>query len=156
MKKTCLYPGCPALLDRGTYCDTHKASAPKRHQLYNRHVRQRDPALATAYKIRCSARWKKIRRQVLADNPVCADPFGDHSLAGITHTSTQVHHIQGIAEHPELWNVQTNLQALCTKCHARLEREHRKNAASDPEPSSLKTDSTQDTGGGQKNFCPFG
>lgn len=156
MKKPCAYPGCPTLIERGTYCPAHQANAPKRHTIYNKHVRQRDPALATAYRIRCSARWKKVRRQVLADNPVCADPFGDHSRAGITRTSKQVHHIQGLAEHPELWNVQTNLQALCTSCHARLEREHRKNSVSDPEPTSSKADGTQHDGGAAEIFCPFG
>jgi 5-methylcytosine-specific restriction endonuclease McrA len=144
------------LIDKSGYCPKHQASKPKRHTLYNRHVRNADPASALAYKIRKSRKWLKVRAQVLADNPICADPFGDHARAGITRTATQVHHLEGIVEHPELWNVQTNLQALCTACHAKVERGVRRDAASDPETSSRKAGGNQPPPGEVQNFCPFG
>lgn len=125
MKRPCNYPGCPVLLEKGTYCPKHQASAPKRHTIYDQRVRAKDPALALAHKIRSSTKWAKLRRQFLTDNPCCADPFGEHARTGITRTSTQVHHIKGLATHPHLWNHAANLQALCTACHARVEREHR-------------------------------
>ena len=147
MKKPCNYPGCPALLDKGTYCPKHQASAPKRHTDYNRYVRAKDPALALAHKIRKGTKWAKVRRLILADNPMCADPFGDHSRAGITRTSTQVHHIQGLVTHPHLWDHSDNLQALCSACHARIEREHRKAVASQQTPLPPGRD---------QKFTPFG
>lgn len=157
MKKPCNHPGCPSLIDRGTYCPTHQASAPKRHALYDKHVRQRDPALAQAARIRSSQRWIRVRKLVLADHPICADPFGDHARAGVTRASTQVHHISGLAEHPELAFHADNLQALCTACHARIEREHRAGAARDPEPSRRKAGGTsQPPQGEDQNFSPFG
>jgi 5-methylcytosine-specific restriction endonuclease McrA len=140
MKHYCNYPGCPAILDKGRYCHAHKDNAPKRHTIYDRHVRAKDTALAIAQKIRSSRKWGNVRRHILANQPICTDPFGDHARAGITRTSQQVHHIKGLATHPHLWNVQSNLQALCTACHARIEREHRTEFARDPEPSGAQQD----------------
>lgn len=136
MKRPCNHPGCAALLDKSGYCERHKESAPKRHRLYDRHVRQLDPALAIAAKIRGSAKWRKVRMQILAASPLCADPHGDHTRQGITRTAEQVHHIQGLATRPDLWNDLSNLQPLCTACHARIEREHRKSDAPPHKPSS--------------------
>ena len=146
MKKPCNFPGCAALLDKGGYCPTHKASAPKRHQIYNRHVRAKNPALALAAKIRKSARWQKVRRQILADAPLCADPHGMHAREGITRTATQVHHVQGLATRPDLAFHSDNLQPLCTRCHARIERQVRAMAASDESPAPAPP----------QQFNPFG
>jgi 5-methylcytosine-specific restriction enzyme A len=156
MKRPCSYPGCPALLDKTGYCERHKASAPKRHKLYDKHVRQRDPVLATAARIRASRRWKQVQRLVLSDNPTCADPYGDHQRAGITRTSKQVHHIKGLAEHPELAFHADKVMALCTACHARIEREHRAAVAASPKQSSRKAGGTQIDGGEGQKFNPFG
>lgn len=138
MKKPCNSPGCPVLLDKGIYCQKHKATAPKRHTIYDRHVRRKDPALAIAARIRSSPRWQLVRRQVIADNPLCADPFGIHQRQSVTRTSTQVHHIEGVATHPELAFVASNLQSVCSSCHARLERECRSAAKDLPAPSSTQ------------------
>ena len=155
MKRPCNYPGCPTLIERGAYCPTHQATRPDRHKAYNQ-GRQRDPATALAYKIRKSRKWLLIRSQVLADNPVCADPFGDHARMGVTRSSQQVHHLQGIVEHPHLWNVQTNLQALCTACHAKVERSVREDAKRAPGPSSTRPRPSQTPPGEGEKFSPFG
>lgn len=136
MRKPCNYPGCPALIQSGAYCDKHKATAPKRHTLYDQHVRQRDPTLALAAKIRGGERWRRVRFAVLSNHPLCADPHGDHERRGVTRTATQVHHIKGLATHPELAYVASNLMPLCSACHARIEREYRAGGQSDSEPSS--------------------
>jgi 5-methylcytosine-specific restriction endonuclease McrA len=156
MKTPCHYPGCPALLNKGGYCQAHAASKPKRHTIYNKHVRSKDPALANAHKIRKSRAWERVRRLQLADHPLCADPFGMHSRCDLTETATQVHHIIGLVERPDLWNTQTNLQSLCTACHARIEREVRRNAQSDCGASSHQGEASHDTGGADEKFCPFG
>jgi 5-methylcytosine-specific restriction enzyme A len=139
MKTPCRHPGCSALLTKSGYCATHQASAPRQHTLYDRYVRQRDPALAMAARIRNSARWKTVRRQVLDAYPLCADPHGEHQRQGTTRTATEVHHITGLAESPELAFESSNLSPLCSRCHARIEREHRKHAATRPEQSSRET-----------------
>lgn len=132
MKRPCNYPGCAALLDRGGYCERHKASQPKRHTLYNKNVRAKDPALALAHKIRKSAKWAKVRLQFLADHPICADPHGMHARDGTQRTAAQVHHIAGLIDRPDLWNNRDNLLAVCTACHARLEREVRSSPKDEP------------------------
>ena len=138
MKTPCRYPGCRALLDKSGYCDEHKASAPKRHSVYDRHVRSKDPALAMAARIRSSERWRKVRRSQLSGHPLCQDPFGEHKRRNTTETATQVHHVIGLIDRPELAFHASNLMSVCTACHARLEREHRKAVAGDPRPSSRK------------------
>jgi len=132
MKKPCNHPGCPTLIERGAYCPTHAATRPNRHKDYDRHVRHRDPALAEAARIRSSPRWQQVRRQMLADHPMCQDPYGDHARAGMTRTATQVHHIEGLASRPELAFHRSNLLTVCSACHARLEREVRRNPSETP------------------------
>jgi 5-methylcytosine-specific restriction protein A len=133
MKRPCSFPGCSSLLDKSGYCERHKASAPKRHKIYDRHVRQRDPALAEAARIRSSPRWQRVRKQVLADQPMCQDPHGEHQRAGVTRTATQIHHIQGLTTRPDLAFERDNLMAVCNACHARLEREVRRNPPETPQ-----------------------
>jgi predicted HNH restriction endonuclease len=50
----------------------------------------------------------------------------------MTRTAKQVHHRQGLAERPDLAFHRDNLQALCTACHARIEREVRRNPSESP------------------------
>jgi hypothetical protein len=129
MKTPCRYPGCRALLDKSGYCERHQASAPKRHRLYDRHVRQRDPALALAARIRNSVRWRNVRAQKLAEFPMCEDPLGHHGRQGTTRTAEQVHHIEGLIDRPDLAYTQTNLMSVCMACHAALERGVRASAS---------------------------
>jgi hypothetical protein len=123
MKRPCNYPGCRALLDNGAYCDAHASHAKQRHKDYDQHVRANDPALARAAAIRNSPRWRAVRKWQLAREPLCFDPFSDHERRGTTETARQVHHIKGLATHPELAFHSSNLMSVCTGCHAKLERE---------------------------------
>jgi len=125
MKKICSRPGCPILIDRGAYCETHKGRANDGRKQYARHIQATNPALAEAARIRNSFRWRKVRKQFLADHPLCQDPHGEHHRAGVTRTATQVHHIAGLAERPDLAFHRENLMAVCNGCHARIEREVR-------------------------------
>jgi hypothetical protein len=72
-----------------------------------------------------SGRWFKLRRMKLARNPLCEDPYQVHS--GEPVPATQVDHIQGIWDRPDLiFDMETNLQSLCAPCHGRKSGEERR------------------------------
>jgi len=62
-------------------------------------------------------RWHKLRKMVLARDPVCVDPFGIHLEAGEVALAEVVDHITpknaGGSDSLE------NLQGLCKQCHDR-------------------------------------
>ncbi len=75
------------------------------------------PALELARRIRNTKRWAMCAKWVLANFPLCADPFGAHGDQDTV--ATQADHIIGLATQPELAFERSNLQALCATCHAR-------------------------------------
>lgn len=93
---------------------------------YDRTVRQADPRLAAAARVRSSGRWKKVRELVLAQSPLCADIWGWHAAAGRVEVATQVDHITPLVEAPERAYDLAGLQALCTRCHARKTQEEQR------------------------------
>lgn len=116
--KPCCYPGCSALVPSG-YCAAHKPKA-------TRSVRQQtDPRYALAIKIRASAQWQKARAWILAQGPLCSDPFDYHAATG-PELATQVHHVLPLIERPDLAFDPTNLAPICSGCHARIEASERK------------------------------
>lgn len=84
--------------------------------------RRRDPALALAQRIRSSASWRKVRALKLARDPLCEDC----KERGALKAATQVHHLEGLAQRPELAFVMTNLASLCSTCHAKREAKERR------------------------------
>ena len=127
MKTPCNHPGCPSLVNRGGYCPTHAKDKTQSREEYEAR-RRKDPALAAAMAFRSSRRWQKTQRTKISLNPLCEDPFGDHDRRGTTETAKQVHHIVGLAEcaGDERAYTLDNLMSVCWKCHARIEREVRK------------------------------
>jgi 5-methylcytosine-specific restriction enzyme A len=121
--KPCPAPGCHALTTE-RYCDVHKPmeSAPRRRYDARRNA---DPVLGRNAKLRNSAQWQAVRRQVRAEHPLCEDPFKDHERIGVTESSEQVHHIKPLSTHPELAFTRSNLMAVCELCHAKIERQER-------------------------------
>lgn len=112
----CRHPGCPQLIPSPGYCSAHQQHDSRR--AYD--ARRRGNQQTT---IRNSAQWQKVRgihRQV---EPLCRDPFGDHN--GFPAPNEQSHHILPLATHPELAFDLSNLAALCTACHAKVERMER-------------------------------
>jgi 5-methylcytosine-specific restriction protein A len=79
--------------------------------------RRQDPALAEAQRLRSSMRWRKVRAIKLKRDPLCEDCL-EHD---VTRPATQVHHMKGLAPHPELAFTMSNLRSLCTTCHAKRE-----------------------------------
>lgn len=72
---------------------------------------RRDPVAAAVYR---SARWSAVRAQVLRDEPVCRPC----AAAGRTEIATQVDHVIPVGARPDLAFDRTNLQPICTVCHA--------------------------------------
>ncbi len=92
---------------------------------YDQTTRQSDAALARAKQIRSSKRWQRLRLVILRKQPLCADIYGEHVRTGQAILAEQVDHILGILGHPELAFTESNLQGLCTTCHARKSQEER-------------------------------
>ena len=125
MKQPCRHPGCNALLPSSGYCEAHKADAPKPRANYER-WRRRDPKQSAIDRFRSSSAWRELSKRKIRSNPLCEDPYREHDRKGTTETAKQVHHIKGLATHPELGMVWGNLMSVCYGCHARLEADVRR------------------------------
>ena len=77
--------------------------------------RKRDPFYG-------SVRWLKIRKEVIATQPICADPFSGHREFGEVVASTEVDHIIPRSINRSLELALWNLQGLCKSCHSKKTR----------------------------------
>lgn len=67
-------------------------------------------------------RWRRLRKQVIREEPFCPGLPGDGHCDAPT---TDVHHLDGLGLTGPRGYDRTNLQALCHPCHARITaREH--------------------------------
>ena len=105
--RPCGAPGCTALVYDGRFCEAH---AKEQQAAYDK---QRGSSARRGY----GARWRKLRRVVLARSPLCADPFGIHAAEGRIEQATEVDHIKPKSQGGT--NAMGNLQALCKQCHSR-------------------------------------
>jgi len=112
-------------MNKAGYCDKHKSSEPIRGKLYDTITRRNNPLLADAADFRSSYKWQQVRKQKLAINPLCEDPFKEHERRQVTETAKQVHHIVGLAQcaNDERAYSLDNLMSLCWKCHRKIEVE---------------------------------
>lgn len=85
--------------------------------------RRANPALASVAKFRSSRKWRECSKAFLDHNPLCCDPFGDHSNS--FSPASAVHHKVPLAEDITLGLVWSNLAALCVCCHNRIEADER-------------------------------
>ena len=67
---------------------------------------------AQARKLRNTRRWQKLSKLKRQEHPLC-------EYCGTA--GSQVHHIQGLAERPDLAYDWDNLATVCTACHSKLE-----------------------------------
>lgn len=106
--RPCKAPGCPNLVrGQGAYCEEHSK------QQKTKSDAQRGTAAQRGY----GARWRRLRKMFLAENPLCADPFGVHAERGETVAASQVDHI--VAKSRGGTDDWDNLQSLCRSCHDR-------------------------------------
>ena len=102
----------------------------KLREEYDKMHRRTDPLLRQAQQIRSSGRWRKVRAMCLARNGLCADPYGKHGTE--TVTATECDHIVPIRVAPQRAYDLTNIQPLCSGCHARKNREERSASTTPP------------------------
>ena len=111
---------------------------------YNR--ARRDPVVA---RIHGSARWQAVRAQVLRDEPVCREC----ARLGLTEPATQVDHVVPLSVAPHLAYVRSNLQPVCTACHARKSASDRRRMGGD---SSSHAEGRPSARGGVSLFSRVG
>lgn len=91
---------------------------------YDATTRRSNAALRMAQTIRTSTAWRTLRKSVMSRNPVCCDPFGEHTLG--PEPAKDVHHVFPLITHPHLALVEDNLRPLCRSCHNRIEAMERR------------------------------
>ena len=102
----CAARGCPALVRSGErYCAIHAA-------LF---AQQQDAQRGTSAQRGYDANWQRLRKMILNDKPLCADPFKLHQ--GRPVVATDVDHIKPLRDGGT--NDAENLQALCHECHSK-------------------------------------
>lgn len=107
----CAQPGCPAL-SHERFCNTHGDLAQNEWQ--KRYDETRPSASNRGY----GWRWQKLRRIVLAEEPICR-------VADCTQASEEVDHILPLSRGGT--NRRENLQGLCKSHHSKkTQREMRK------------------------------
>lgn len=107
--RPCNWPGCPNLVTDTRYCPDHTTAFNRRRET------TRDRGTTTERGL--GSDWQKMRRMVLNRNPLCADPYGVHAIAGQVVIATEVDHITPRAEGGV--NAWDNVQPLCVDCHRR-------------------------------------
>ncbi|SCY25922.1 HNH endonuclease signature motif containing protein [Alkaliphilus peptidifermentans] len=100
--KPCSYTGCPELCE-GRYCDKHQREMDIEYDRSNRPYKK-------LYK---TGKWQKLRRQVLANHPLCKVC----KINGRIIKATVVDHINPHKGDEKLFYDIENLQSLCKSCH---------------------------------------
>lgn len=103
--RPCRRPGCPNLTREGRYCAEHRRERQEDYEA------NRPSSSARGY----DARWQRLRKMVLARDPLCSDPFGVHGDTAVP--ATDVDHI--VPRSQGGTDDESNLQTLCHACHSR-------------------------------------
>jgi len=103
--RACAVPSCPALVRTGR-CPTHA----------RQYERQRPNADIRAWYH--TSRWRRLRAIVLREQPLCVQCQAEHHV----RAATEVDHITPHHGDVVLFWSRSNLQGLCSTCHARKTR----------------------------------
>jgi 5-methylcytosine-specific restriction protein A len=107
-RRPCRRMGCRELTANGGYCDKCQAKGFKREK-----YRPSSSERGYGYK------WQKYRASVLARNPICVDPFGEHAERNEIARATRLdHRIPHRGDQKLFWD-KSNHQPLCERCHNR-------------------------------------
>ena len=104
--------------------------------------RMADPAQVRAERIRRTAAWLRARELVLREEPLCRRCLE----LGVATKTTQVDHIEPLALRPDLATVRSNLQGLCTACHALKSADERRHAAQSGQGAGAARKFSSETG----------
>jgi 5-methylcytosine-specific restriction protein A len=105
LRKPCGQVGCPAL--------THDRFCPQHTQRYQKQLTSERPDYHSMYN---TDRWRKLRRLYLNEHPFCCDPFGTHG-SKLVQADVVDHVLPHRGDYDLMWS-DSNLQALCSACHA--------------------------------------
>lgn len=97
------------------------------------HARRRADPTSTEGMVerwRRSHRWQSLRTRFLEVNPTCRHC----TLSGFTTAARELDHVVPAMKAPHLFWTESNLQALCSRCHAAKSARER---AGLPEPEAL-------------------
>jgi len=108
-KHICNYVGC-GTATYGRYCIVHTPIADARQK---QHMKQADIHRGSAASRGYDGRWKVMRKQYLMDNPLCVECHKQ----GKYITANVVDHITPHKGNAELFNDESNWQALCNYHH---------------------------------------
>lgn len=103
MSAYCLEPGCPELVRSGR-CPKHHAEV---DGAKDRAIKARTAEARKVYK---TARWQRLRKRVLREQPWCQE-------TGCNQMATDVDHIVPISRNGPKF-ARSNLQSLCHKHHS--------------------------------------
>ncbi len=108
----CRWPGCPEIV-KGDYCEQH------RNQVRRKYDKQTDTRRGSARQRGYDNHWDKFRDWFMNQpgNQYCHRCL---ELRGDIRKSEVVHHIQAVADRPDLRLVADNCQALCRNCHEEI------------------------------------
>jgi len=118
-------------------------------QRYEKEVRQADPSLLMAKKMRSTAQWQKVREIRLNRTPLCIDIYGIHARDKRPVPAVEVDHIVPITRAPSRAYDVNNTQALCRLCHARKtgqERSERYQMKQNEAPKEAKAEPGDEVG----------
>lgn len=99
----CRYPGCPAVLPRSGYCQTHQ------REEYRQQDRQRLSSRERGY----DSTWQRESRAYLAENPLCATCQAE----GWVTAATIVDHVKPHHGNQQLFWDRSNWRSSCKPCH---------------------------------------
>jgi 5-methylcytosine-specific restriction protein A len=104
LKRPCLYPGCPEVVDGGGYCPHHKKTYKRDiNKQYDKQYRSNNYSSST---------WEKVRNMKLKRNPLCELCMTYDRVI----PARIVHHITPIKQGGSLLDL-TNLMSVCRRCH---------------------------------------
>lgn len=103
--RPCATPGCTALVKSGR-CEKCEKVRGNASQAGN----DRDSSCRRGY----DRKWQAFRSWFLHRHPLCADC---KEIGNIT-PAEEVHHVEKLADRPELRCVEGNCRALCKSCHS--------------------------------------
>ena len=104
-RRPCATPGCPGLVEHERYCPACQAMVDQRDR------ERRGSAAQRGY----NANWRRLRRMMLSEQPLCADPFGVHGEDVVLATEVD-HVIPRRCGGATTWD---NVVAACSPCNLR-------------------------------------